>query len=116
MLPENTILGCLTMLEYYEYTDFPLFFLVENKSHQYFLALLVEDSFDFTKFIYAKVPSAVVDKLRANEYDIYTAFCVKALQKYIVTLKDSGDTVQEVDQFDQNLIVKQLFVESITKI
>lgn len=117
MLPENTILGSLTMLEYYEYLDFPLLFLAINEKQQYFLAAFVEDSAEMTKFIYVKLPLIIVDKFRMSEYNLYTVFVVESLQKYIVTIKADGDMIDEVNKFDETFISNEnYFIENITTV
>ena len=81
MLPENTILGKLTILETFAYYDRPIFFLAENGKGFLFIVLLI-DEIELNLFkdrkinevwLYALTDGHTVDDLKDNKIDYRSA-------------------------------------------
>ena len=116
MLPENTELGKLTMVEYYEYYDCPLMFLARNIIGERFLACAVEETAVEAKFLYAKISKEELEKLKNKEIDYRTAF-LNSEMKALVYIKEPEDFVDFIYNIEDSWLPDAgSYLESITEV
>tara|TARA_R110002167_G_scaffold70453_2_gene198685 strand:- start:93715 stop:94914 length:1200 start_codon:yes stop_codon:yes gene_type:complete len=68
LLPSNTVLGKLELLEVFEYYDFPRIFSCKNQTGQIYIVLSTHDDEDFCEWIYTPV-----------SHERYNALCEGAI-------------------------------------
>ena len=74
MLPENTILGTLTMLEIYEFYNMPVLFACQNRTGQLFLAVWIDETADENSWLYVPLSAERFAALRQGKIDLHNAF------------------------------------------
>lgn len=116
MIPENTELGKLTMVEYYEYYDYPLMFLARNMIGEYFLACAVEETATEAKFLYAKISKEERRKLKNKEIDYRTAF-LNSEMRALVYIKEPEDFVDFIYNIEDSWLPDAgIYLDFITKV
>ncbi len=73
-LPDNTLLGRLSMVEVYVEYDGPVLFSAVNESGAYYIAVAVDDDKAATHWIYTPVSRKVLERVRAGEIDVSLPF------------------------------------------
>lgn len=74
MLPENTILGTLKILEIYEFYTMPVLFACQNRSGQLYIAVWVDETTDVNVWLYTPLSPERFMALRQAKVDLHTAF------------------------------------------
>ncbi|MCA0458054.1 MAG: hypothetical protein LCI00_29070 [Chloroflexi bacterium] len=74
ILPQNTILGNLTITEIYEYYDKPLLFACQNTSGHIYLVVLEDEPDDGEIWLYVTLSPTRFKELRAGTIDLHTAY------------------------------------------
>lgn len=74
ILPLNTILGKLEIIEEYDFNDFPVLFLCTDDLGHFYIALLIEQGSHFTSWFYLRVSQRRLDALTSGKLDLYEAF------------------------------------------
>lgn len=74
MLPENTILGTLTMLEIYEFYNMPVLFACRNRTGQLFLAVWIDETADENSWLYVPLSTERFATVRQGKVDLHDAF------------------------------------------
>lgn len=74
ILPLNTFLGELEIVDIFEFYDMPLLFTCINKAGDIFIAVAVEEGEDFYKWIYSKISEDDVLKLKTAKIDFRDSF------------------------------------------
>jgi hypothetical protein len=74
VLPEQTYLGRLRVLEVYEATDEPCLFACRNGAGHVFLAVLIDETDGMKDWLYAPLSDDRFARLRSGEIDLYEAF------------------------------------------
>jgi hypothetical protein len=100
LLPENTLLGKLEIIEVYDFFDNPCLFLCQNATRNFFLSLWVDEDDSCSKWVYAPISLFKINRARMGEYELREIF-----QKtedsfvFIVSIKSdtSDDDVRCVD-------------------
>lgn len=72
--PENTRLGKLKYLEIYGYYDRPCLFSCRNETGQIYLAVWVDETKSYDRWLYARVSPYKLDWLKRGCVDIRSAF------------------------------------------
>jgi hypothetical protein len=74
MLPENTILGTLTMLEIYEFYNLPVLFACQNRTGQLFLVVWIDETTDENSWLYVPLSTERFAAVRQGRIDLHSAF------------------------------------------
>ncbi len=74
MLPENTILGSLTILEIYEFYNMPVLFACQNRTGHFYLAVWIDETEDDNAWLYVPLSFQRLMGLRQGELDLHDAF------------------------------------------
>ncbi|MCE7982969.1 MAG: hypothetical protein DYG89_17430 [Caldilinea sp. CFX5] len=74
MLPENTILGTLTIVEIYEFYNMPVLFACRNRTGQFFLAEWIDETTDENIWLYVPVSAERFAAVRQGKIDLHSAF------------------------------------------
>ena len=74
LLPENTLLGLLEIVEVYEYFDMPCLFSCVNRTEQTFLAVWVEEEEAFNEWLYLPVSTTRLVAIQVGAMDLRNAF------------------------------------------
>jgi hypothetical protein len=74
MLPENTILGHLTILEIYEFYNMPVLFACQNRTGHLYLAVWIDETESEDVWLYVPLSFQRLMGLRQGELDLHTAF------------------------------------------
>ena len=74
MLPKNTILGTLTILEIYEFYNMPVLFACKNRTGQLYIAVWVEESANANFWLYTPLSPERFATLRQGQIDLHEAF------------------------------------------
>jgi len=74
MLPRNTTLGPLEVLEMYEYYDGPRLFAAENAAGHKYLCVWLGDKGAEERWLYAPVSESRLRSLRAGTFELRRAF------------------------------------------
>ncbi len=74
MLPENTILGHLTILEIYEFYNMPILFACQNRTGHLYLAVWIDETADEDVWLYVPLSFQRLMNLRQGKLDLHTAF------------------------------------------
>ncbi|MCY1083425.1 DUF6575 domain-containing protein [Archangium lansingense] len=74
LLPSDTALGTLYLVETYEFYDRPLLFSCRNGAEQFFLVLLIEEASALDRWLLVPVSRARLLDVRAGEEDLASAF------------------------------------------
>jgi hypothetical protein len=82
LLPQFTHLGNLELFEVYEYYDQPCLFSCRNMSEHFFLALWVDETSDFDRWLYAPISLMRLAYLKSGGIDLRSAF-INAEDKFV---------------------------------
>jgi hypothetical protein len=74
VLPDDTALGELVLVESYEFYDRPLLFSCRNAADQFFLALLIEEEKDHDRWLLVPLSRSRLLDVRVGEDDLYNTF------------------------------------------
>lgn len=74
LLPQFTLLGNLEIFEIYEYYDQPCLFSCHNMAEHFFLAIWVDETSDFDRWIYAPISLQRLTYLKSGGIDLRSAF------------------------------------------
>jgi hypothetical protein len=74
VLPTNTLLGKLEIIEIYEHYDQPLLFACRNASDNLYLVVLEDEEDEFENWLYASMSPARFAQVRSGGIDLYNAF------------------------------------------
>lgn len=74
MLPENTILGRLRIIEVYEYYDRPILFACQNQLRNIFLVVWADEDDNGETWFYLPMSPLRYQLVRAGNIDLHTAF------------------------------------------
>lgn len=98
VLPQNTLLGKLEILEIYEYYDQPLLFTCRNLSDTIYLVVLEDEEDDFDTWLYASMSPSRYAQVRSGGVDLYSAF--KNAEEgfvFVVKIYRDGNLQTQVD-------------------
>jgi hypothetical protein len=86
-LPENPLLGKLEYLEVYsEYDAQPCFFSCQNETRQIYLALWVDETEDYNRWLYSRTIPHKLEWLKRGRVDIRSRFTQTA-EQYVYDVK-----------------------------
>jgi hypothetical protein len=105
LLPQQTQLGKLELIEVYEYYDTPCLFSCRNSLGQLFIAILFEQEKKVEKWLYASISQRRFENIRAGLIDIRNAFLNSEdgfVYQVIINSDDSPDKVEMI--WCENLI------------
>jgi hypothetical protein len=94
ILPLNSILGRLEILEVYEFYDKPCLFSCRNMAEQIYLAIWVDETATSDSWIYASVSVERLEQILAGSIELRDSF-VKAEDDFVFEIfidKDSSDS------------------------
>lgn len=74
LLPQNTMLGKLEMVEIYEYHDKPLLFACRNASHTHYLVVQEGIHADSETWLYVSLSQERFQQIRTGIIDLHDAF------------------------------------------
>jgi hypothetical protein len=74
VLPQGTFLGNLEIFEIYGYYDKPCLFSCRNRAEHTFLAISVDETSDFDRWLYAPISLGRLDYLKSGGIDLRSAF------------------------------------------
>jgi hypothetical protein len=74
VLPENTFLGALEIVEIYEYLDRPLLFACKNTTDSLYIVLHESETDTFDRWIYVNVSLSRFEAIRIGSVDLRAAF------------------------------------------
>jgi hypothetical protein len=74
LLPENTYLGRLKIIEVYEATDEPCLFACRNASGHIFLSVLIDETEEQKEWLYVPLSHDRFAKIRSGEIDLQDGF------------------------------------------
>lgn len=74
VLPKNTALGKLEIIEVFEYYDQPVLFACQNAAGSLYLAVLEDEDEDFESWLYAPMSPERFAQVRSGGVDLYSAF------------------------------------------
>ncbi|NER99009.1 MAG: hypothetical protein F6J86_35170 [Symploca sp. SIO1B1] len=104
LLPQNTHLGKLEILEVYDYYDLPCLFSCKNLSEHIFLAILSELTKELAVWLYVPTSRGRLENIRSGTIDLHDAF-VKSedgfVYKVIIDVNNSADKIEPI--FCENL-------------
>jgi hypothetical protein len=86
LLPQFTHLGNLEIFEIYGYYDKPCFFSCRNRAEHTFLAILVDATSDFDRWLYAPISLGRLDYIKSGGIDLRSAFS-KAENGFVFDVK-----------------------------
>jgi hypothetical protein len=108
VLPINTALGVLEIIEVYEYYDRPVLFACQNQVGNKYIATWVDETDDAELWFYVPISQRRFEQIRSGAIDLHTAFA-----------KAEGDSLFSVlipfsEQPESNqIVVKALYAPSI---
>jgi hypothetical protein len=74
LLPRQTYLGKLSIIEVYEAYDEPCLFACQHASGQTFLAVLIDEDETYKKWLYAALSQTRFEQVKAGSIDLYDSF------------------------------------------
>ena len=74
LLPQDTFLGKLTILEVYEYYDQPVLFACRNAAQHTFLVVLLDETAQATTWLYVALSAERFQQVRTGAIDLHSAF------------------------------------------
>ena len=74
IISQSTFLGNLGYFEIYEYHDKPCLFSCQNKAGHTFLALSVDETEDFDRWLYAPISLERLSRIKSGDIDLRNAF------------------------------------------
>lgn len=74
MLPENTILGTLKIIEIYEFYNMPVLFACKNRTGQLYIAVWIDETVDDSIWLYTPLSPERFIALRQGKVDLHTVF------------------------------------------
>jgi hypothetical protein len=74
LLPQDTFLGKLTILEVYEYYDHPVLFACHNAAQNTFLVVLLDETAQATTWLYVALSADRFQQVRTGAVDLHSAF------------------------------------------
>ncbi|MCT7964002.1 hypothetical protein NG791_25325 [Laspinema sp. D1] len=86
LLPQFTHLGNLEIFEIYGYYDKPYFFSCQNRAEHTFLAIWIDETSDFDRWLYAPISLGRLDALKSGVIDLRSAFS-KAENGFVFDVK-----------------------------
>lgn len=98
LLPKNTCLGNLKIIEIYEAYDEPCLFLCQNLCSQLFLSVLIDEVQESKIWLYVPVSSERFDYIRSGGIDLYNTY--KSAEDdfvYKVTTSENNDKSSSVE-------------------
>lgn len=93
LLPQNTHLGKLGILEVYDYYDMPCLFSCKNLADHIFLAILSDLTKDLATWLYVPVSRRRFENIRSSIIDLHDAF-VNSEDGFVyqIVINDNDDT------------------------
>ncbi len=94
LLPQDTNLGKLEILEVYEYYDVPCLFACQNKSGQIFLASWANQTREFGTWLYVPMSAGRFAGIRSGQIDLRDAYVTSEdgfVYEVTIPCDDSGD-------------------------
>jgi len=97
LLPRNTALGELALVEVYAYVDIPCLFACRNRSGQHFLAVWIEETADANRWVYVPVSEQRLRFVRSGGIELRDAFTAAEEESaYVVSVpRGQGETTLE---------------------
>lgn len=74
MLPKNTVLGTLTILEIYEFYNMPVLFACQNRTGHFYLAVWVDETENENIWLYVPLSFQRLMNLRQGALELRDAF------------------------------------------
>ena len=74
MLPRNTVLGNLTVLEIYEFYNMPILFACQNRTGHFYLAVWIDETETENIWLYVPLSFQRLMNLRHGDLDLHDAF------------------------------------------
>lgn len=96
LLPQNTFLGKLEIIEVYEYYDIPCLFACRNASKQIFLAVWASQTKEIGTWLYVPMSPERFKQVRSGGIDLRDAFLTSEdsfVYEVIIPCDDSPDRV-----------------------
>lgn len=90
VLPTNTLLGKLDLIEVYEYHDKPLLFACRNASGTHYVVVQIDADDEQEVWFYVSVSPMRFQQVRSGEIDLHDAFA-KAEDGFVLGVKVFGD-------------------------
>ena len=103
VLPLNTILGKLEIIEIFEYYDKPLLFVCRNASDSLYLVVLEDEELEYESWLYASMSPIRFQQIRSGGIDLYSAF-KNAENGFVFVVKQYlyGDKYPEINIVNVN--------------
>ncbi len=74
MLPQNTLLGKLDIIEIYEYHDKPLLFACRNATYTHYIVVQETVHPDYETWLYAPISPSRFEQARSRTIDLHDIF------------------------------------------
>jgi len=74
LLPQDTELGAIALVEVYVYYDRPCLFSCRSEKGDLFLALWIDETLESDRWLYAPIPESVIEQLGSGNSDIRSFF------------------------------------------
>lgn len=74
MLPQNTLLGKLDIIEIYEYHDKPLLFACRNATYTHYMVVQETVHPDYEAWLYAPISPSRFEQARSGVIDLHDVF------------------------------------------
>lgn len=111
LLPLNSDLGHLELVEIFEYYDFPRLFSCRNATGALFIAVSIEDTLDGRRWLYVPVSPERLASIKVGAIDLREAFSSpEDGHAFIVSISHSGSC--ELERVEAKLIPDQYLPES----
>lgn len=106
VLPQNTKLGELKLVEVYINYDFPRIFCAIDSLGQKYLAYWCEDNDDSFDWFYLPISEEQLDNIVQNKVSIYEAYTSVRNSVFLVNTPHSGknDSAEIVELVDDSLL------------
>lgn len=93
MLPNDTILGELTIIEIYEYVNMPVLFACKNRTGHLFMATWIDETAEHDQWLYTPISLLRFSELRQSKIDLHTAFSQPADHHvFLISIPKSGNS------------------------
>lgn len=97
VLPSNTLLGKLELIEVYEYYGKPLLFACRNASGTHYVAVQADEGEGIEQWLYVSISPSRLQQVRSGGIDLHDAF-TQAEDGFVfhVRMSDNGNSPVEV--------------------
>lgn len=107
ILPVNTFLGDLEILEVFEFYNFPMLFICGNSNKDIFLVECLEDEAEYTKWLYSHISNETALKLRRGFIDFRTSF-LSPVNNFLYTIQINKSGLVKINFLQKNDLVDEI--------